>query len=390
MARPRPEVTVSRLLPVLVLLVTPVAGYSQMVPAYVPPKADGPVVDLLDEGLDALLPLLTNTGGGEPGTAQREDRDVFAGLAALRVKPIQKYQPRLPGWDFRVVEKPQKAGEFRFLRYAWKKRGGTGVMVQLHDPTRSWVVRYVAGPNSVGWQATSVADAAPAGWAVVTRDLFKDYGDLTLTGIAFTPMDGDGGLFDHVLLGRTVADLDRATDAALGRVTPAAPPADERIVSDWHALTDPDPGTARAALCRLLAAAPRSATVIRRAMAERPDVGGEGRRIAGLITDLDSDRFEVRAAAAAALRAAGEPAVEPLRTAVRSSASAEVRFRAADLLRGRPNGTDLPVSALRSARLVRVLERAATAESKEFLAELGDGRYGPEYVEDGRAASGRP
>ena len=48
----------------------------------------------------------------------------------------------------------------------------------------------------------------------------KDFGAFTLGGIAFTPLRGGDGLYDHILLGRTVADLDRATTAAMTRMIP--------------------------------------------------------------------------------------------------------------------------------------------------------------------------
>jgi hypothetical protein len=46
----------------------------------------------------------------------------------------------------------------------------------------------------------------------------------------------------------------------------------------------------------------------------------------------------------------------------------------------------LPASALRSARLIRVLQQVGSAEAKDFLDELAGGRYGIEYVEDAKAA----
>jgi hypothetical protein len=99
---------------------------------YVAPKADGPVVTLLDENPEPLFPLLTNPVGGEPGTVTLESQDAFSGVDAVRVTPLQKYQSNIPGWSFKVVEKPQ-AGEYRFVRFAWRKSGGCGVMIQLHD-----------------------------------------------------------------------------------------------------------------------------------------------------------------------------------------------------------------------------------------------------------------
>jgi hypothetical protein len=48
----------------------------------------------------------------------------------------------------------------------------------------------------------------PANMTVVTRDLFADFGEFTLTGLALTPVDGDYALFDHIYLGATPESLD--------------------------------------------------------------------------------------------------------------------------------------------------------------------------------------
>jgi hypothetical protein len=54
-----------------------------------------------------------------------------------------------------------------------------------------------------------VADKVPAPrFEVVTRDLFADFGEFTLTGLGFAPVDGQAALFDHIYLARTLHDLD--------------------------------------------------------------------------------------------------------------------------------------------------------------------------------------
>ena len=76
--------------------------------------------------------------------------------------------------------------------------------------------RYFAGENLAGfYPALQVSPQVPRNWEVVTRDLYTDFGGVpfTLTGMAFTSMDGFA-LFDHIYLGRTVADLDKVTNAA--------------------------------------------------------------------------------------------------------------------------------------------------------------------------------
>lgn len=54
-----------------------------------------------------------------------------------------------------------------------------------------------------------VASSQPEEWTVVTRDLWKDFGDFTLTGFAPTAMGGPA-LFDRVELLRT---LDAETES---------------------------------------------------------------------------------------------------------------------------------------------------------------------------------
>jgi UDPglucose--hexose-1-phosphate uridylyltransferase len=43
--------------------------------------------------------------------------------------------------------------------------------------------RFVAGKNTTSWQAVSVSDEVPSEWTVVVRDLWKEFGDMTLTGM---------------------------------------------------------------------------------------------------------------------------------------------------------------------------------------------------------------
>ena len=138
--------------------------------------------------------------------------DVFAGKSALGVTPLQRDGVKIPGWNFVVRETPQP-GEYRYLRLAWKKRGSGSVMIEL-AAQGAWPDakvargRYVAGPNTTGWAAISVADAAPTEWTIVTLDLWKDIGDFTLTGFAPTCDGGEEACFDSMILGPSLDSLD--------------------------------------------------------------------------------------------------------------------------------------------------------------------------------------
>lgn len=355
------------------------------------PKADTAVVELLDEGVGAVLGQLNNDQTGEQGTAAREDRDVFAGVEATRVTPMQKYASRLPGWDYRIVETPTKAGEFRYLRFAWKKVGGTGIMIQLHDTNKTWFHRYYAGRNVYGWQpATEVSAKLPSQWEVVTRDLFKEAGAFTLTGIALTPFDGTAGLFDHILLGRTVADLDAATNAALGKAKDAKPLAGKERDDAWADVMGTDAKKAAAALPGFLATAPHHVAFLRGWFADSPD-DGPAAEVPALLRDLDSDSFDTREAATEALIKLGPRAIDPLKETLTATASDEVRFRARVILKqlGGGTGVDPASRAARMSRAVRVLERAATADARALLSDIARGKVAPECAVDARAALAR-
>lgn len=363
---------------------------------YKAPKADGAVVELLDEGVDPLIPVLINDGGGEAGTATREDRDVFAGVEAMRVTPQQKYRSNVPGWNFNIVEKPaaqpgpKAIPEFRYMRFAWKKVGGTGVMVQLHDPAKSWAFRYHAGTNVFGWQpSTQVAAQVPGEWEIVTRDLFKDWGAFNLTGIAFSPLDGTAALFDHVVLARTIEDLDKATDAALGRTKPAQVLGGPERDAQWAALLGDDRVKAAPAVRAFLAGAPDQVAYISEKLGKLAVDKDQLARVQKLLKELDADDFDARDRATDELVKLGAGAFEAVKALADTAPNPEAGYRARLVLR-RMNAVGAPVSSAgRLARVVRVLERADTEPARAVLEKLAAGEYGFDIAPDARAALAR-
>jgi hypothetical protein len=187
-----------------------------------PPAArkalDGPpLIELFEDDTTSLIDNLNNNGGNDASVAARQERAPYSGTAALSVTPFQRYNRAMPNWRFRIVENPGP-GEYRYLRFAWKRTDGPGIMLQLFALSGGWQHRYYAGALSdevKGWGAMiRVADEAPRQWEVVTRDLFQDFGAKTITGIGLTALDGGGEAhFDHIYLGRTIEDLDRAAAA---------------------------------------------------------------------------------------------------------------------------------------------------------------------------------
>jgi hypothetical protein len=179
-----------------------------VVPGEKPPAEQPKEVFDEDEKFIALL-----TEGG--GQATIEPSDKSTGKVSLKITPDQKFNAALPTLNVKIRENPGP-GEFRFIRFAWKKRGGESICLQInHDGTwgpggagrEGAKFRYHSGPNEVYGASLAVGDKLPGEWTVVTRDLFADFGEFTFTGIAFSAVDGEYALFDQVYLGRQLEDF---------------------------------------------------------------------------------------------------------------------------------------------------------------------------------------
>ena len=152
-----------------------------------------------------ILELLTE---GE-GVASIETIEKISGSASLKITPPQRYSSNIQNWKFKIRENPNP-GEFRFLRFAWKAPKANGAMIEIAnngkwpDPNNP-KGRYYSGTNSSGWQATQLKKTTPKEWIIVIRDLWKDFGNLTITGIAPTAMGGPVW-FDQIELHKTNPD----------------------------------------------------------------------------------------------------------------------------------------------------------------------------------------
>ena len=186
------------------------------------PGGPPPALYRLFEDESSFLARLTEGGG----KIALETTDRYSGTAALSVTPDQKFRQKLPGLGLNIAENPGE-GEYRFLRFAWKKRGGGNVLLQLaangmFGPLRGAAgasYRYEAGPNANPFNAAAVKldDKLPAEWTVVTRDLFADFGAFRLDGLALTASDGEAALFDQIYLARTADDLKGCPSSAAGQ-----------------------------------------------------------------------------------------------------------------------------------------------------------------------------
>ncbi|QGJ69886.1 Hypothetical protein PBC10988_15730 [Planctomycetales bacterium 10988] len=156
-------------------------------------------------------------------------KDPFSGKYSLRVLPPQVHQPQMPGWAYAIRENPGP-GEFRYLRFAWKKVEGARVLLQF-NANGAWGARkgqdgpeyrYLAGEVHPRLPAITVSEKIPSDWQVVTRDLFADFGEFTLNGLALTPEDGKEAGFDHIGLARSKEDFPPLPGAKSKKKEPAA------------------------------------------------------------------------------------------------------------------------------------------------------------------------
>jgi RNA polymerase sigma factor (sigma-70 family) len=138
----------------------------------------------------------------------------------------------------------------------------------------------------------------------------------------------------------------------------------------WQALAGPDAGRANRAAWTL-AVRPEEAVPFLKDHVP-PDAELRARQVRRWIADLDSDTFEVRAAAARELERHGEQVVLALREALAGSPSAELRKRVEELLAG--VRLERSPERLQRLRAVQVLERIGTPAAREVLKRLAGGQ----------------
>ncbi|HEX3147075.1 MAG TPA: hypothetical protein VHR66_03275 [Gemmataceae bacterium] len=330
------------------------------------------VIELFEDDTAAIIPLLTmgGIGGGEDVKIEAETTDVFSGKSALRVAPSQRFSPDIKDWRFTITEKP-KVGEYRYLRFAWKKVGDGPLMIQFHTrfPAADWVIRYQAGPNPP-WPANVVSLVTPTDWQVVTRDLYKDFGAVIVGGIALTPHNGGDGLFDHILLGRTLEDLDRATAAAVIKTPTKAPLTQAQLTQYWEQVGSVDPIVAETARWELVRghaqALPFLARTIILPEQKAPKPVDEA-IVVPLIADLTHYRYVRRAAATDALIARG-PGVLPSIRRECAAAEGDERTRLRKFLDDWSAREALNTVRLR--RCVTLLRSIGTPDANELLGKI--------------------
>lgn len=311
---------------------------------------------LLADNAAELLPKLTNPQG-DPGEGFVEQAVVFAGQSAVKITVLQRYCNFIPGWAYRITEKP-KEGEYRYLRFAWKSDGLTGIMLQLHDD-KDWFIRYTAGANKFGWETKFVSETLPQEWTIVTVDLFKDFGEREIHGIALTTFDGTAGYFDHIYFGRTIEELDAVDATGLVKDGPLKLTPEE-AEKHWTNLGSPDASLAYRSFWTLAAAGESAQEFLAKKVPAADAVPADAAAIADWLRQLDNDDFAVRERATIQLSRHVAQARTALEQELKRTTSAEVRARLGRILMTADTPlTEAQRSEQQARRILRIIAERA-------------------------------
>ena len=154
-------------------------------------------------------------------------------------------------------------------------------------------------------------------------------------------------------------------------VRPGVKRTEREMAELWDEL-DGDARKAHQAMVRLTAAGAQSVAMLRQRVHPAPGQSLNAKEIDQLLSDLDSDAFEVREKASRALETAGKSARPALLKALAAQPSAEKKRRVQDLLdalsrpgSGAGNGS--------TCAALEVLERLGTPDAMKLLQELARG-----------------
>jgi hypothetical protein len=324
------------------------------------PAASRPstVAELLEDDGETLIKQMVSQQGG---AGSIETANVYSGRSAVKIIPMQLYQRAVPGWAYKIAEKP-KVGEYRFIRFAWKAPGAKGIMLQMHDE-KDWNLRLTAGVDEPNWGSKFVAPTPPDKWTVVTRDLFADFGERTIQGIALTVFGQQPGYFDHIYFGRNIEELD-AIDATGLSESPRPVLRPEDLERLWWQLAADDAPRAYLAFWTLVDAPQQAVPFLRQNIlwSKSPEAKAQ---INKWISELESDQFLVREQAFRSLQQHLETAIDALKAAL-GPAPPESKMRIEELLRS----FSAAAGPTRAQQALKVLKNIGTPEAKVLLKEL--------------------
>jgi hypothetical protein len=174
----------------------------------------GKVIELFEDDTKFMDKL---TGQDTPTTIKNDNAEKYRGNISVKLESAagvnngQKYFANIAGWSYSIVKTPSADTEVRWILFAWKKVGGAGIMIQFPN-NGNWGGekqnggRYFDGNNDAGWQGLQLSKDVPEKWEVQVRDLYTDFGEFILTGVALTQYNNIG-YYDSMYLAWTEKEL---------------------------------------------------------------------------------------------------------------------------------------------------------------------------------------
>jgi WD40 repeat protein len=185
-------------------------------PSHPDAVANRPVAVLFDEREDILRSLMSQ---GDHPFAFRYD-DAASGGKCLELTRagnttanwVPPFGHVLPNWDFEIVEKPSRSGQYRWLEFAWKGVSSRtrGLSLRVGPHHGDGVTLSAGEPTSFeSAKAVEQSSTPPLKWETVRVDLWTLYGKPFSVRSFSLGAVGDGARFDRIRLGRSVSDLER-------------------------------------------------------------------------------------------------------------------------------------------------------------------------------------
>lgn len=124
----------------------------------------------------------------------------------------------MTGLSIPIRENPGP-GQYRYLTFAWVKwgNGQIGIKFDVNDKSasqkgRKYDFTYLAGESEdiINQLNGLNLGKKPGQWTVMTRDLWKDFGNITITGISFLCQDQRDAGFDEIFLAKSEDDIKNA------------------------------------------------------------------------------------------------------------------------------------------------------------------------------------
>jgi len=251
--------------------------------------------------------------------------------------------------------------------------GGQTGQIALYDLATGKTNRLLHGLSGAVSSLAFSADSrvlASGAWSGGTVQLWE-----MATGQEFQQLAGhEGRVFNmafsadgKVLITSNADTTALVWDLTRKRTGPKAPPLTvKELEAAWSDLADADAARGQRAVRTLVATPDLAMALFEREL--RPAIPPDAKRMAKLITDLDSEVFKVRDEAKRELEKLGDAAEPTLRQAVAGNVSLELKRRLESILKGYST-----FQRLRTLRAVQALELFGTRHSRELLGHLVDG-----------------